>query len=579
MNETGEELIRARIRNLWEFTDFSSTLFESLVGYAVIAADFDGNILAFNEGARQIYGYDPRQLVGKENIEVLFPPGFMEAGYLQQVVDVLLATGRFSYEGEKLRKGGERFPAQVLFTLTKDKTGKVVGFVEIVQDLTARKRDEQELQKHRDHLEVLVQERTVELAAANKALQAEITQRERVEAELRRQARELAEADRRKDEFLAMLGHELRNPLAPIRNALHILRHPEVDVARMEWARALVERQIGHMTRLVDDLLDVSRISRAKILLRKQKLDLTGLVRVSIEDHRQALEEGAGLKLEVQLAEAPVWVQGDPTRLAQVMDNLLHNAAKFTDAGGRVWLGVAVDAEHQRAVVTVRDSGVGIEAALLLYLFEPFAQGDRSLDRSRGGLGLGLALVKGLVELHGGEVQVASEGSGRGTEFTFWLPLDREAAPVATEVAPPQEPGKGPFRVVVIEDNRDTAETLRLMLELSGHAVAVAYTGPGGLETAREFRPEVVLCDIGLPGMDGYAVCRELRRHPATASVCLIAVSGYGQEEDRRRAREAGFDLHLTKPVDPVDLERVLATLPLAKPEPCQDTQPPGSGT
>jgi CheY-like chemotaxis protein len=259
------------------------------------------------------------------------------------------------------------------------------------------------------------------------------------------------------------------------------------------------------------------------------------------------------------------------------MDNLLHNASKFTDPGGRVRVGVAQDPNRPQALVTVADTGIGIEPELLPVLFKPFAQADRSLDRSRGGLGLGLALVKGLVHLHGGEVRVASAGPGRGTEFTLTLPLDHDTASVVPAAAPPPKPPQAGRRVMVIEDNRDAAETLRLMLELWGHQVALAFTGPAGIEMARGFHPEVILCDLGLPGMDGFAVARELRGHADMASVRLIAVSGYGQDEDRSRAREAGFDFHLTKPVDPQDLESLLATTPFLE-DPSPSPQPHGRG-
>ena len=343
MKEANEALVRERTHRLWEETDFTSTLFETLTGYAVIAADFDGDVIAYNEGARQVYGYDPAEVFGRLNIETFFPPDFVEAGYFQQAVEVLLGTGRFAYEGEKVRKGGGRFPAQVLLTLTKDRTGKVVGFVEIVQDLTDRKQVEEELHGHRERLEVLVAQRTNELARANEVLQAEVAERKRMEEELRRRAEELAEADRRKDQFLAILGHELRNPLAPLRNALHVLRHEDRDAAAAARMLDMIDRQVGHMTRIIDDLLDVSRISWGKILLRKKGLDLARLLRASVEDHRKALEEGAGIAVELRVDAEPVWVQADPTRIAQILDNLLHNVSKFTDAGGRVTVRLSTD--------------------------------------------------------------------------------------------------------------------------------------------------------------------------------------------------------------------------------------------
>jgi PAS domain S-box-containing protein len=378
----------------------------------------------------------------------------------------------------------------------------------------------------------------------------DVTEQQRAEQELR-------EANRRKDEFLAMLAHELRNPLAPVLNAVQLLRQPGANTAVHDWARDVLERQTRHLARIVDDLLDVSRLTRGKVSLRRERLDLSRLVRDAAEDHRGALER-AGLALALPRPDRPLWVEGDPTRLAQVLANLLQNAAKFTPAGGRVEVSVAAESDGRHAAVTVRDTGQGIEPALLPQLFEPLTQADRSLARTPGGLGLGLSLVKGLVELHGGTVTAASGGPGRGAEFTFRLPLAAGPAPSATQAAAPSRQ-VARRRVLVVEDNPDTAESLRMLVELWGHEVRVAGTGPDGVEEARRFRPDVVLCDIGLPGLDGYGVARELRRHTATAGARLVAVTGYGTDDDRRRSREAGFDLHLVKPVGPEELRYAVA--------------------
>jgi signal transduction histidine kinase len=371
----------------------------------------------------------------------------------------------------------------------------------------------------------------------------------------RRQAEALREANRQKDDFLAVLGHEMRNPLAPIQNALHVLALRGHDPATLGWARGVIQRQVRHLKRMVDDLLDVSRISRGKVGISRERLDLAELVRTTAEDRRGSLAE-AGLALQLDLPAEPVWVDGDPTRLAQVVGNLLHNAAKFTDPGGHV--GVRVAAEGGRAVVAVRDTGIGIEPELLGRLFEPYVQADQSPQRDRGGLGLGLVLVRGLVRLHGGEVSAASEGLGRGAEVAFWLPRADGQAPPAGAAAP-QEPGARALRVLIIEDERDTADTLRMVLELSGYQAEVAYSGAEGLEAVRRALPDVVLCDLGLPGLDGYAVAQALRADPRTASARLVAVSGYGSEADLRRGQEVGFEFHLTKPVDPAALEALLA--------------------
>lgn len=394
----------------------------------------------------------------------------------------------------------------------------------------------------------------------------------------------LREANELKDEFLAMLAHELRNPVGAIRNAVGVLERAEPGSDAFQRGLEVAKRQMQHQSQMVDDLLDLSRISRGKLELREERLDLAQVVRDTAEDFRREVER-RGLTLTVELLNGVVPVRGDRTRLSQVLGNLLHNAAKFTLPGGEITVEVTQEtrAEHgpsrplgegpgssaegegprhtgDVATVRVRDTGIGIDPKKLPELFEPFAQAGRGPDRAQGGLGLGLALVKGLVEMHGGEVWGHSAGEGAGAEFTFYLPLEKQ--PLHTPEAHASVPSAGgSLRVLVIEDIPDAAETLRDLLELSGHTVEVAYSGPSGLAAAERFRPEVVLCDLGLPGMDGYAVAEELRRHPLTTTTHLIALTGYGQEEDRRRSRAAGFDLHLTKPVDPEELNRVLASL------------------
>ncbi len=372
-----------------------------------------------------------------------------------------------------------------------------------------------------------------------------------------RLVKQLQDANRHKDEFLAMLAHELRNPLAPIRNSLHILHLAGLDRQTLEQVRTMMERQVRHLSRLVDDLLDVARITRGKIQIRRELVDLAGLVRTTAEDRRPTLKQ-AGMNLTVDVPKTPVWVAGDATRLVQVLGNLLDNAIKFKDHGDRVAVRLSVDDRRRQAVLVVRDNGAGIEPALLPRLFDPFAQADRTLDRSRGGLGLGLSLVKGLVQLHGGEVRAASAGTGQGAEFTVRLPLKEEVEALTGSPGAAAHRAGQPLRILIVEDNRDAADSLRMLLQLSGHEVTAAYTGPEGVEKARSWRPDVVLCDIGLPGLDGYGVATELRRDPSTAKVNLIALTGYGREEDRQRARQAGFNHHLTKPVDPNDLQSLL---------------------
>jgi CheY-like chemotaxis protein len=386
---------------------------------------------------------------------------------------------------------------------------------------------------------------------------------ERHAAETRRQqqrAEELAQANRHKDAWLAMLAHELRNPLTPVRNALHILHLRGGDEKTRQWAEQLLGRQVEHLTRLIEDLLDASRITRGKIELHHERFDLAAVVRTTAEDYRKALET-KGLRLVLQLPPGPVWMIGDATRLAQVLSNLLENSSKFTAPGGTITVWMEVDRIPQQATVGVQDTGIGIEPDLLPHIFTSFVQGNQTLARSHGGLGIGLALVKGLVELHGGYVEAASPGPGQGATFTFSLPV---SAPESADGQPLDGAAPtGPrLKVLIIEDNLDAAESLKRMLELIGHEVHVVYAGPSGIEAARLFHPDVVICDLGLPVLDGFEVARRLRADPATADVRLIALSGYGTPADRERSNRAGFDIHLTKPVAPETLQRVLAEVP-----------------
>jgi signal transduction histidine kinase/CheY-like chemotaxis protein len=374
--------------------------------------------------------------------------------------------------------------------------------------------------------------------------------------------REVQHADRQKNEFLSMLAHELRNPLAPIRNAVAILRTMRDDPSALQWAGGVIDRQVGHLVRLVDDLLDVSRITRGKIRLQRKLVDVADVVALAVEASRPEID-ARGHHLDVTLPDGPLRVNGDAARLAQVVTNLLNNAAKFSEPGGRVWLTVeSADKAHGQAevVLRVRDTGIGIPADMLPGVFELFTQGDHSLDRSEGGLGIGLTLVRRLVELHNGSVTAVSEGLGRGSEFTVRLPVVVNGARLtASDTVHPQCSGHRPpsMRVLVVDDNVDGAVSLARLLKLSGHDVRLAYDGPTALVAADEFRPNAILLDIGLPGMDGFEVARRLRRQQSNQELILVAVTGYGRDEDRARSHEAGFDHHLVKPVD-VDILRNL---------------------
>jgi signal transduction histidine kinase len=408
--------------------------------------------------------------------------------------------GRAVDERWHLREDGSRFFASGTLTPIWDDAGQLRGYTKVARDITERKRAEDALR----------------------------------------------EADRQKDEFLAMLAHELRNPLAPMMNALRIMQaRPGQEQA--ERARGVAERQVRHLARLVDDLLDVSRITTGKIELRKAPLDLNGVLERAVADTRFAIESRRH-RLSVHLSSVPLPLFADATRLEQLLSNVLNNAAKYTEPGGEITVTSARDGEW--AVVSVTDTGVGISPELLPEVFQLFRQADRSLARSEGGLGIGLTVVKRLVELHGGEVSVASEGPGKGSTFVIRLPLDRNARRQEADVADSRTSRNGTRRrVLVVDDNRETTESVAELLQLAGHEVRAAYDGPGALQLAHEFAPDIILLDIGLPGKDGYEVARELRREGMLAAK-LIVVSGYGRSEDLERSRTAGIDHHLVKPVE-----------------------------
>ena len=371
-------------------------------------------------------------------------------------------------------------------------------------------------------------------------------------------ARALEEADRKKDEFVAMLAHELRNPLAPIRNSLNILRLSGNGDPGTQRVHEMMERQVNHMVRLVDDLLEVSRITTGKIELRKERVELAAVIDNAVETS-QPLIDAFRHHLTIALPSEPIVLEGDPVRLAQVFANLLNNAAKYTDGSGQIWLTAKRDANT--VAVSVRDSGVGIPSEMLPQVFNLFMQADRNSGRAHTGLGIGLTLVKSLVEMHGGSVEARSEGEGRGSEFIVRLPMA-----AGTTKEHPAFPGKAPSfvatrRILVVDDNRDAADSLGLLLKLLGAEVRVAYDGPEALKAIRAEPPAIVFLDIGMQGMDGYEVARRIREEPELRGVRLIALTGWGQLDDRRRAHSVGFDYHLTKPADARALQSLLVAL------------------
>lgn len=385
----------------------------------------------------------------------------------------------------------------------------------------------------------------------------DITERSRMEKRMKEQAEALADLHRRKDEFLAMLSHELRNPLAPISNAVQLLRLQKDEDQLQHSARTIIERQVAQMTRLVDDLLEVSRITTGRIHLHQERVALNGIVSNAVETVRSLVEQRRHA-LKVTLPEQPIWLYADASRLEQVVVNLLTNAAKYTDAAGHIFL--AVQQEGDEAVLRVRDSGVGISPELLPRIFELFTQAERSLDRSQGGLGIGLSLVQRLVEMHRGRVEAYSS-LGRGSEFVVYLPVLLTAAPQSSPSIEKSQPNGPSLRVLVVDDNVDTAQSVGMLLRATGHDVREAHDGPPALEAALEYKPDVVLLDIGLPGMNGYEVAKRLRQQPGLGNVVLVAMTGYGQESDRRHSLEAGFDHHLVKPGDFAKVQSILATI------------------
>lgn len=403
-----------------------------------------------------------------------------------------------------------------------------------------------------------MQDQGAALSQTNQQLQMALSERLRTEDELRRLAAELSEADRRKDVFLATLAHELRGPLSPIRNGLQLMKLTRNNGEELEQVRAMIERQLLQLVRLVDDLLDVSRITQEKMELRKERVDLRAVIDAAVETSRPALEQ-AGHELSVVLPDEPVFVDGDPARLAQVVSNLLNNSAKYTHRGGHVRLMAGID--DGLALVSVKDDGIGIPAGMIGRVFEMFTQVDRKLEKTTGGLGIGLSLVKGLMQMHGGTIEAHSDGEGMGSEFVVRLPTmmdavhkPKPASRQTSEVVP-----SALRRILVVDDNADAAESLGQLLEVLGNEVRVANDGEAGVAAAAQFRPEVVLMDIGMPKLNGYDAAQHIRQQSWGKGILLVALTGWGQEEDQKKSADAGFNHHLVKPVELDALTKLLS--------------------
>jgi PAS domain S-box-containing protein len=481
-------------------------LIEGVKDYAIFMLDRDGRVASWNAGAERMTGYSAHEIMGRPQT-LFYPRDAIEKKWPEQELAMAREHGRFEDQGARVRKNGTTFWADVVVTPLYDAQGALIGYAEVTRDLTDRKL---------------------------------------VEA--------LEKAERQTNEFLAMLAHELRNPLAPISNALHLLaRKPPAD-ATEQWVRDVLQRQTGQMSRLVDDLVDVSRITRSAIALERSPVDLTKVVRSAADASLQWMQ-GRRHALSLDLPDPELVVLGDEGRLVQVVQNLLDNAAKYTPHGGRI--DVHAGRENGTAVIRVKDNGIGMELDMLRGAFELFRQGRQALDRADGGLGVGLTLVQRLVAMHGGTVEARSAGPGKGSEFIVRMP---EAAGSAVSARTREQPRPPPraLKVLVVDDNQDAANALRLLLEGDGHEVKTANDGVAGLGLAREYKPDYLLLDIGLPRLSGYDIAASLRADPAMKPTILVAVTGYGQVHDRVRTAAAGFDHHLTKPVEFSTLQRLL---------------------
>ena len=484
-------------------------LLEGVEDYAIIMLDPEGRVTSWNGGAQRATGYSADEILGQP-FERFFLPEDIALGRPAAELRNALLNRRSEERGWRLRKDGTRYWAEVVVTALNDRTGRLRGFAKVVRDLSERKRMEA-----------------------------------------------LEEQGRHLTEFLAMLAHELRNPLAPIRNAVAIMAAVRDTSPQVAWCRDVIERQTLQLSRLVDDLLDVSRITRGKLRMQGATMDINAAVQRAVEATRP-LVDARGHRLEVHESSDAVMVNGDLTRLTQVFVNLLNNAAKYTPPGGVVTVDVLAD--RNDAVVRVRDNGVGIAPHLLEHVFDLFAQGERTLDRSEGGLGIGLTLARRIVGLHGGSISAASDGVGKGAEFVVRLPrLHLAMAPPAPSGEDFQLPRESPKRsILVVDDNIDAATSLATLLRMVGHDVEIEHDGKAALERMSRSMPDVVLLDIGLPGMSGYDVAKQLRARPEGQGIRIYAMTGYGQEEDRNRSMESGFNGHLVKPVMPGELFRLI---------------------
>jgi two-component system, chemotaxis family, CheB/CheR fusion protein len=507
---------------------------------AIVSKNLQGVVTSWNPGAERIFGYTAAEMIGQP-ITRLFPP---ERENEEPAILARLVRGERvdHFETVRVRKDGRRIDVSVTISPVRDASGTVVGASKIARDISEHKALDRKLREHAAKLQLFSEQ----IHAQNEELHLQ-------NEELTAQNDALAQADRQKNEYLAMLAHELRNPLAPVLYSVHLLRSSLPAEDNRARHAAVIERQINHMVRLLDDLLEVSRVIHGTVQLRQEVVDL-GLLVYSVAQNVHDYLQERRQDLSIEVPRVALTVKGDPVRLEQVITNLLNNAVKFTAPGGSIRISVVP--EGKEAVLRVKDSGVGIAPGLLPHVFELFTQAEQGLSRTQGGLGIGLTMVRSLVEMHDGTVEAHSAGTGQGAEFVVRLPLIGGEAP-PEKVSPPGEASAGAARrVLVVDDLPDSADTLRDLLDAWGHEVRAVYSGEAALEAAAALEPEIVLLDIGMPGLDGYEVAARLRKaHP---TLKIVALTGYGQESDRLRSVEAGFDEHLLKPVDPEVLRRLM---------------------
>jgi PAS domain S-box-containing protein len=495
----------------------------------LLTTTIQGTIIRVNATFCRWLGYDADELLEKRRLQDLLTIGGKVFHQTHWAPLLQMQRSVAEVKVDMVHKSGKLVPMLINASRRHHDTSELDEFAVVI--VVDRHQYERELLRARQHAEVSLEAKR----AAQQALQ---------------------EADRRKDEFIATLAHELRNPLAPMRTVLDLLRYKELTDPQVLWSRDVLERQMDHMTLLVDGLLDVSRITQGKITLDKKRLDLASLMEQAAEASQPAIAASSHT-LRVELPEEPIMLDADSTRLSQIIQNLLNNSAKYTPPGGTIWL--VAEREGDEAVISVRDTGIGIAAEHLPSLFEIFSQLTPGLERSQGGLGIGLSLVRALTLLHGGTVSATSAGVGLGSEFVVRLPLSNDQGGLGTMERPlPRTTSTRQHRILVIDDNEDAATSLAMLLEAEGHLTRTAFDGKTGLQLATDFMADAIILDIGLPDLDGYEIARQIRQMPSDKSTLLIALTGWGQDKDKREAETAGFDFHFTKPVD---LDQLLAVL------------------